>query len=390
MIDLLLKDAEALDPGTGLRGRRHIAIEGGRVARIAAPRAKAVEAQRTIDLRGRLTVPGLIDLHAHVYHGVVRMNIDADLVGVLSGVTTIMDCGSAGCYTFIPPHLHPPTRTRLFYLLHIARTGLAFTPELRTLEDVNYEATVALLHRYPDILKGVKIRAIKYASDELGMEAVRLAKRAARETGTRFMMHIGDPMARGPVTLTRKVLPLLEPGDIITHCFTGQPGGLLGRDGRPLPEALDAYQRGVVFDAAHGMLNFHFDAARRLLDAGILPHVVSSDIHGPTRHRIVYGLTDVMSKFLALGFTVEDVVRLTTKAPAKLLGMDDRIGSLREGSEADITVLDVVAGKWRFRDAHDNAIVGDKALVPLLTVRAGEPITPDWGPYPQGWLPEEA
>lgn len=389
MAELLIKDAEVFDPATGLRGRRDVAIEGGRIARLLEP-GHRVDAQRVIQLPGKLIVPGLVDFHVHVHPAAVRMAIDTDLAGVLSGATTVVDCGSTGCYNFLPPSYLPRTRTRVLYYLHIARTGVAFTPELREEQDVNLEATLATLRRFPHLIKGIKMRAVSTPPRDVLLRTLQQAKQMARGVGGRLAIHIGDHTVKGPLSVTRDVLRLLDPGDIIAHCFTGQPGKLLGEDGRVLPEVPEARKRGVMLDAAHGWVNLDFPTARRLLDQGVVPDVISSDIHAPSRYSIVFSLTDVMSKFLALGFRVEDVIRMTTVAPARLLGMEDQIGSVQEGREADLTVLDIATGKWKFVDSHGNTLVGDKVLVPVLTVRAGEPITPDWGPHPRGWLPEEA
>jgi dihydroorotase len=222
----------------------------------------------------------------------------------------------------------------------------------------------------------------------LGDEAVRVARQAARESGTRLMVHIGDPDKQVEAATTRGMLNLMEPGDIVTHFFTGQQANLLDPNGRVWPELAEAIARGVIMDCAHGRFNFSFDTARRLLDQGLRPHCLSTDMTRPGRHTTVGSLTEIMSKSLALGFSLEEVVRMTTSNPAHALGMADTLGSLAEGREADITVLEKTAGEFTFRDCMGDTLHGEVALAPALTVRAGEPMPLDWGPRPGGWLPE--
>jgi dihydroorotase len=156
-----------------------------------------------------------------------------------------------------------------------------------------------------------------------------------------------------------------------------------------MPEVFEARDRGVVMEPSLGRMNFAFDTAKRLIDQGLLPDVLGTDLTLPGRGRLVYSLTEVMGKFMALGFSLTDVIRMTTSAPAKVLGLDDRIGRLAAGYEADVTLLREARGKWIFRDMRGEVVRGELALEPVLTVRAGEAISPDWGPRPWGWLPEE-
>ena len=205
------------------------------------------------------------------------------------------------------------------------------------------------------------------------------------------MVHIGDrTVAPDGPTITRELLPLMEQGDIITHLFSGNRGGIIDDDGKVIPEILEAQERGVFFDTAHGRQNFSFDVAKRAIDGGVRPRSISTDLTIPGRENTVHSMTEMLSRFLALGFPLEDVIRMATVNPASALDMEDTLGSLTVGREADITVLDEVTGDWVFHDTQGDTLQGDKALVPVVTVRAGEVFSPDWGPRPWGWLPDSA
>ena len=335
---------------------------------------------------------GLIDLHTHVYHGVNQTAIDPDLAGVYAGVTTVVDAGSAGCYTFggFPRHVVSKAKTRVVCMLHISRAGLNFQPEISDRDDIDVEETVRVIGTNKPLIQGVKVRAVGPAVPVMGVEMIRLAKLAANEGGVRLMVHIGDRGVTDGPTITRDLLPLLESGDIITHLFTGNAGRILDDDGRVIPEIIDAQERGVFLDTAHGRQNFSFDVAKSALDQGVEPRSISTDITIPGRLNTVHSMVEMLSRFLALGFSLEDVIRMATANPAGALGMEGSLGSLAVGREADISVLEEHTGSWLFHDTEGGTLTGDKALTPVLTVRAGEVFTSEWGPRPWGWLPDQA
>ena len=273
-----------IDPSQNLRGRFDVAVEDGVISEVAAGLDPG-GAARVIDVSGKLVTPGLIDLHTHVYEGVNQTAVNPDLAGVMSGVTTLVDAGSAGCYTFggFPRYVAPNARTRIFCMVHISRTGLNFQPELSRREDIDVEETVRVVQANKPLAQGIKLRAVGPAVPTMGMEMFHLAKRAARESGVRLMVHIGDRFAGDGPTLTRQLLPLMESGDIITHLFSGNPGRILDDDGKVFPEVFEAQERGVFLDTAHGRQNFSFDVARRALDQGVRPRSISTDLTIPGR-----------------------------------------------------------------------------------------------------------
>ena len=393
MTDLLIKGARAIDPSQGLDARMDVAVTDGAISEIA-PRIKPSDGARVIKADGKIVTPGLIDLHTHVYHGVNQTGVDPDLAGVRAGVTTVVDAGSAGCYTFggFPEHVAPKAKTRIVCMLHISRTGLNYQPEISGRDDIDFDETVNVIRANKPLIQGVKVRAVGPAVPILGVEMVELAKRAANEGGVRLMVHIGDRSIGegGGPTITRELLPLLEAGDIITHLFSGNAGRVLDADGEVLPEIMEAQERGVFFDTAHGRQNFSFDVAKAALDQGVRPRSISTDLTIPGRLNTVHSLAEMLSRFMALGFGLADVIRMATSEPAKALDMDGEIGSLAVGRAADISVLEEHTGDWLFRDTDGGTLRGDKALTPVLAVKAGEVFTAEWGPRPWGWLPDMA
>ncbi len=395
MTDLLLKGGEVIDPSQDIRAKLDVAVTDGVISAVA-PDIDPSSAARVINVDGNIVVPGMIDLHTHVYEGINQNGINPDLAGVLSGVTTVLDAGSAGCYTFggFPRYVVPRAKTRIFCMLHISRVGLSYQPDTSRREDIDVEETVSVIKANRPLIQGVKIRAVGPGVPRMGVEMVRLAKQAATEGGVRLMVHIGDRSIAGgdgtEPTITRQLLPLLENGDIITHLFSGNPGRIIGDDGKVIPEIMEAQERGVFLDTAHGRQNFSFDVARAALDQGVRPRSISTDMTPPGRMNTVHSMTEMLARFMALGFSLEDVIRMTTANPAQALGMEDTLGSLAVGRPADISVLKEETGDWLFHDTEGNTLRGDKALVPVVTIKDGEAYSPDWGPRPWGWLPDSA
>ena len=395
MTDLLLKGGEVIDPSQDIRAKLDVAVTDGVISAVA-PDLDPSDAARVINVDGNIVVPGMIDLHTHVYEGINQNGINPDLAGVLSGVTTVLDAGSAGCYTFggFPRYVVPRAKTRIFCMLHISRVGLSYQPDTSRREDIDVEETVSVIKANRPLIQGVKIRAVGPGVPRMGVEMVRLAKQAATEGGVRLMVHIGDRSIAGgdgtEPTITHQLLPLLENGDIITHLFSGNPGRIIGDDGKVIPEIMEAQERGVFLDTAHGRQNFSFDVAKAALDQGVNPRSISTDMTPPGRMNTVHSMTEMLARFMALGFSLEDVIRMTTANPAQALGMEDTLGSLAVGRPADISVLKEETGDWLFHDTEGNTLRGDKALVPVVTIKDGEAYSPDWGPRPWGWLPDSA
>ncbi|MBM3945315.1 MAG: amidohydrolase family protein [SAR202 cluster bacterium] len=348
-------------------------------------------AARVLDVSGKIVAPGLIDLHCHVYKGVNNHGVEPDLVGVRAGVTTLVDGGSAGHANFggWAEHVIPSAKTRILPFIHIGKNGLSTMPELQTRSDIEVAETVSVIKANRPLVQGVKIRAIGPTVPVLGLDIVKLALQAATEGGVRLMVHIGDFYIKEP-TLTRQLLPLLRKGDILTHTFTNNPGRILDDKGKVLPEVFDAQKRGVNLDTAMGRFNFTFEVAMKAVEQGITPDTLSTDITVPGRRDTVHSLTEMMTRYLALGFTLPEVIAMASANPARALGMGDTLGSLAEGRVADVSVLDEANGNWLVKDCAGATLPVQKALAPAVTLRAGEVFMPDWGPHPWGWLPQQA
>lgn len=389
MVDLVLKGGTVLDPSTGLDGVMDIAVENGMIHEIA-PTIDAPRSARVVDVRGMLVTPGLIDMHTHVFDGVSRTGVHPDLAGVYAGVTTVVDAGSSGAATFgaFPRYIIPNCHTEVIPFLHICQTGLATNPDIIAEASIDLKDTIRTIEQHQGLIHGIKARMVTPALDILGMEMPRLAKQAARESGTRLMVHIGDTAKKYDANVIRELLPLLEPGDIVTHLFTANPGGVIDADGKLVPEAREAADRGVWLDTAHGRMNFGFEIGRRVLDQGLIPHCISTDLTVPGRLQTVHSMTEMMTRFLGLGFSLADVVRMTTSNPAKAVGVDDRLGSLAVGRQADISVLTLREGDWTVYDILGEGLRVNRAVLPYLTVKRGQLFTPDFGPRPWGWEPD--
>ena len=391
MYDLLIKGGLVIDPSIGLHEVSDVAVSDGKTARVASS-IPPETASRVIDVPGKVVTPGLIDLHTHVYHGVNANGVEADLGGVKAGVTTMVDAGSAGCDTFggFPQHIVPNNQTEIICFLHICRTGLATTPDIFSPASIDLDKTVQVVSENRDLIAGIKARMVSPALEIMGMEMPRLAKQAAREAGVKLMVHIGDTEKRYDPSVIRQLLPIMEEGDIVTHFFTANPGGVLDAEGKLVPEAREARDRGVWLDTAHGRMNFSFDVGQRILDQGLMPDCISTDLTLPGRERTVHSMTEMMSRFLAMGFTMDQVVSMCTLNPAKALGLEDRLGTLGVGRQADISVLEVKEGDWLVYDVVGSSRRIDKAVVPVLSVKAGQVFDSGWGPRPWGWEPDSA
>ncbi len=391
MYDLILKGGTVVDPSQNLHCVNDVAIEDGKIARIASD-ISASEAKRVVEVKGKVVTPGLIDLHTHVYAGVNSTGVDPDIGGVRAGVTTMVDAGSSGCDTFggFPLHIIPNTATEIICFLHICRTGLATSPDIFSPASIDLDKTIQVIKDNRGVISGVKARMVSPALEIMGLEMPKMAKRAAVEAGVPLMVHIGDTEKRYDANVIRELLPILDKGDIVTHYFTANPGGVLDSNGRLVPEAKEAHDRGVWLDTAHGRMNFAFDVGQKILDQGVLPHCISTDLTVPGRANTVHSMTEMMTRFLVMGFTFDQVVTMSTENPAKAVGVADRLGTLATGKQADLSVLEIKDGDWMVYDILGDGRKSDKAVIPVMAIKKGEVYEAGWGPRPWGWEPDSA
>jgi dihydroorotase len=370
MTSVLVSGGEVYDPDAGAIGRRDVLVVDGR---FAAPDGRA--ADRVIDAAGRLVTPGLVDLHAHVFRG-QDLGLDPDDIGPSSGTTTIVDAGSAGGHLFDAFRTttieSSVVRVRAFVnIASVGTTSIRLGGELKALHYSDAAVAAACVRANRDVVVGVKVRASHDVGGGNAPEALRRARSAADELGVPLMVHLGPAPAE-----VDEILAALRAGDILTHAFTGWEGNtLLDGDGIRA-SAREARERGVVFDIGHGASGFSAAVARGLLARGFPPDTISSDLHAYSRDR-VGSLPLVLSKLLALGMPLTDVLLRATLAPARAAGLDAAgIGTLRPGAPADLAILDVAAARESFEDGFGQTFVGGRVLRPVATMIAGEIVEP--------------
>ncbi len=375
MYDVLVKGGRVIDPAQGLDGWWDVAVSRDKIA-LVAEEIPAAESRKVVDATGKVVTPGLIDFHCHCYDGGVPEGLEPDDAGVRQGVTTVVDAGSAGQAIFggLPKYVIPASRTEVYCFLHLGSQGLSIMPEIRDWEEIDLEATAAVIGAHPGLIKGVKLRLVGNVVASAGARVVEMAKETAGKFGLPIMIHIGDLKKQVSPTLTRDFLPLMEAGDILSHVFTGNMGNILLEDGSVMPELRAAAERGVVLDIANGRYNLSFDVARKGMAQGIMPTTLSTDVVKPSLTSLVYGLTVTMSKFLALGLDIPQMVAMTTINSARALRIEDRKGSLKPGMDADISVLEVLSGAWELADSLPEALKVTEMISPVLAVKAGEVI----------------
>jgi len=379
--DLVIKGGEVLDPSQNLRARRDIGIRWGMIEAVE-PDIPADRAIGVLSASGKLVCPGLVDLHAHVYPYGSAMGIPADELLTFQGTTTMVSAGDAGANNFAAfrRFIVGQTRTRLYAFVHIANIGLTPfpLPELYNIDYAVVDACAKTIAENSDIAIGVKVRMSENVIARNGIEPLRRSIEAAEQAGggARVMCHIGG--VETP-RLMSDILDLLRPGDILTHAYSGAPNNAgaftnIVQDGRLLPAATAAKQRGVVFDVAHGGASFDYTVADVAIQAGATPDTISSDIHvfSGNTPGLPY-LTRVMSKFLNMGFTLEQVVAMATINPARVINRLPKLGTLAVGAPGDVSVLELVEGPVEFVDTRNNKRLGKVQLQPANVVIAGVP-----------------
>jgi dihydroorotase len=377
--DLVIRGGEVVDPSQGLRGARDVAIHNGRIAAVEAE-IPAKRARQSLSAAGRLVLPGLVDMHSHVYPLASGIGLPADELVPATGTTTQVSAGDAGHNNFagFDHWVIGQARTRIFAFLHIATIALAGFPvgEMLNLAYADVELAAKTVAENSDVLVGLKVRESTNVVGENGLEPLRRAIAAAEMSGTdaRVMCHIGD--APGDLS---DLLDMLRPGDVLTHTYSGA-GNNTVQDGRVLPAALAAKARGVVIDVGHGGGSFDYTVAEMAIDQGLLPDTMGSDVHAVSINTPGMPLLPwVMSKFLNLGFSLEQVVAMATINPARVIDRVDGLGTLRVGAPGDVSIMELVEGPVQFVDTRGNARTGDRSLRPGETIRAGRPFG---RPYP--------
>ena len=379
--DLVIKGGTVVDQSQNLNARRDIGIRFGVVEAIDAD-IPVARANRVLNVAGKTVVPGLIDLHAHTFAYGSPIAIPADELVPFQGTTTTVSAGDAGANNFaiLRRHIMSQTRTRMYAFIHIANIGLGSFPiaELLNIDFANVELATRALAENADVALGIKIRMSENVINRHGLEPLKRAIAACELSGTkgRVMVHIGG--VESP-ELMSQILDTMRPGDILTHCYSGAPnvGGKftnIVQDGKLLPAALAAKRRGILFDVGHGGGSFDYTVAEAAIAQGAGPDVLSSDFHvfSGNTPGMPY-LTWVMSKFLNMGFSFEQVITMATANPAKVINRMPKLGTLQIGAPADVTVLDVIEGPVEFVDTRNNKRNGRVHIKPANVVVGGVP-----------------
>jgi dihydroorotase len=377
--DLLIRNANVMDPSQSLSGKRDIGIRFGKIELIDASIAPE-RAQRVMDAAGRLVTPGLIDLHCHTYPYGSAIGIPADELVAHQCTTTVVSAGDGGANNFAAfrRFVVPASRTRQFAFVHIALAGLAGfpVPELFNIDYAQPEIAARAVAENADMVLGIKVRMSENVIARHGTEPLKRAIKACELSGVpaKVMCHIGGVADQA---LMSQILDLLRPGDVLTHCYSGAPnnagmGTNIVQDGKLLPAALAAKKRGVIFDIGHGGGSFDYTIAEAAIQQGCPPDTISSDVHvfSANTPGMPY-LPWVMSKFIGLGFSMQEVISMATTAPARVIGRIPKHGTLQVGAPADLSIFEVVEGAVSFVDTRNNKRDGKVYLKPSGTVVAG-------------------
>jgi dihydroorotase len=328
-----------------------------------------------IDVKDHLVTPGLIDVHLHLMKGLGAFGVDPDIFGVGSGVTTVVDAGSAGhtLLNVFRNYVTASAKTRVLNYINLSTLGGVSGPGYSILADPRLidEAKIEqAVEANRDIIVGIKIMATGGALGAQGLKPLERARKLGDTLKLPLLVHIGESWTKDAAPVhVGDVLKYLRAGDIVTHMFTVHPGGLLDGNGKLWPQVRDAKQSGVLMDVGHGLHNLNFDVARRVLDQGMHPDGVSTDGHRGNRAGPVYDLPTTMAKLMALGFSLNQVIEMATINAANLLGRTGELGMLTLGHPAELSVLKLEERDWKAVDSQKGTIPAHQAITPVYAIR---------------------
>lgn len=369
--DLIIKGGHVMDPANGINRVMDVAVSKGNIARIAAEITDPAE--KIIDAKGLYVSPGFIDMHTHVFVG-PNANLFANGVNSVSpddftfrsGVTTVVDAGTSGWRSFplFKKQVIDQSKTRILVFLNIASEGMTGAEREQNPEEMQADSTAKMILQYPEIIAGVKIGHYN-GKDWMPFETALTA--AGKANKPLFVeCHL-------PEYTLHDQLSRMRPGDIITHTFENIPERMpiIGEDGKVRPFVLEAMKKGVLFDLGHGGAGFWFDQAAPAVRQGFFPNSFGTDLHRFSMNSAMKDMTNVMSKFMALGMTLEDVVKTATWHAAKAIKHEE-LGNLKVGNPADLVVFRIRIGEFGFMDSAGKSINGSKKIEAEMTVRAGK------------------
>ena len=370
--DLLIKGGHVIDPANGINAIRDVAIAKGSIAKIA-PSIDNSGATKVINARGLYVTPGFIDTHTHVFVGSNANlfangvnSVSADDFTFRSGVTTVVDAGTSGWRSFplFKKQVIDQSKTRILAFLNIAGEGMTGAAREQNRGDMNADSTARVILENPDVIVGVKIGHYSGKDWEPFDRAVLAAEKARKPLFVECHL---------PEYTLQDQLARMRPGDIITHSFENisERMPIIGEDGKVRPFVVAAKTRGVLFDLGHGGAGFWFNQAAPAATQGFFPNSFGTDLHRFSMNSAMKDMLNVMSKFMALGLTLDEVILRATWNPAKALKHEE-LGNLKEGSVADVVILRVREGEFGFADSGGNSISGNKKLEAEITIRQGK------------------
>ncbi|WEG14970.1 amidohydrolase/deacetylase family metallohydrolase [Pullulanibacillus sp. KACC 23026] len=368
MWDLKIKGGTLMDIATGRQGQYDLYIDNGIIVRVEKSGSPIYKTKEELDATGCVVTPGLIDLHVHVFQGTVGMGVAPDSVGIQQGVTTVVDAGSSGARYFqeFKTKEVETSKTQVLAWINIAGSGLCESlSELADLNDIDLDLTKKVIKKN-EIIRGIKARMSASVVKESGIEPLTIAKSLGNQLDIPLMVHIGNAPPPLPDILDR-----LTKGDVVTHAFHGKKGGIIDNHGDLIPSAKKALERGVLFDVGHGTSSFSFKTMKKALALNVAPYTISTDIYEKNIKGPVHSLVTTMSKFLALGCSLENIIRWTTVNPAKILRLEE-LGTLAEGTVADISILKLTEDPIKLIDSEGEAITSDKQIIAKYAVKSGK------------------
>ncbi|MCA1563218.1 MAG: amidohydrolase/deacetylase family metallohydrolase [Acidobacteria bacterium] len=373
---MLIKNGHVIDPKNGIDAVMDVAVAGAKIARVATGIDPSL-AKRVADATGLYVVPGLIDIHAHVFYGTDKdaylSNGDSavapDNHSFRSGQTTLVDVGGAGWRNFpqFKEQIIDRARTRVLSFLNIVGSGMRGGPVEQNLGDMDARLTALRIRQHPGVIVGIKVA--HYSGPE--WDPITRAVAAGRETNVPVMVDFGGRTP--PLSLEDLLLKHLRPGDILTHTYAQVSGRIpiVDEKGQVRPYVLEARKRGIIFDAGHGGGSFLFSQAVPALKQGFSPDVISTDLHTGSMNSGMKDILNTMSKFLNMGMPLQDVIKANSAKAAEVIKRPD-LGHLSAGAEADIAVLNLRRGKFGFIDVSGGKLPGDQKLECELTVKGGQ------------------
>jgi dihydroorotase len=331
------------------------------------------QAASTVDASGHLIVPGMIDLHVHVFEGISWLGVSPDPACLARGVTTVVDAGTAGADTFpgFRKYVIEVSATRIFAQLNISSQGM-LSPAIGELDEIKWASVsraLQMIEKHRDLILGVKVRLTRdsIVGESAGLQPLYRAREAADAAGLPIMVHPQNAWCSS----LDDVLAVMKDRDILTHSYHGLSHGILDEEHKVRRSVRKARDRGVIFDVGHGAGSFNWHVCETALAQDFPPDTISSDLHTGNINGPVYDLATTVSKFLYLGFSLDDALAKVTTIPAQVISMADRIGTLGVGAWGDAVLLDLEEGAFELRDCHKQVRIARQLLVPRLVIKDG-------------------